>query len=468
MGRLHRVVLRKFPTSRCVNRYSTATLSSSARMMSLNARNRISLMLTAFVVGCFIFGQASHTAEKDVSYSKFQIWRITPRTKDENSNFFRAIQSYETEIWKDITTGTNTEYTFLVPPQIQTEIKRKFNVANVSYVVEISDLQTAINEENPVTANNNSWFLNSTFDNNKTAHRMDWTSYHRLDDIYGYLDYLADTYPKIVQLINIGASYENRTLYVVHISHPSSIPDTKPAIWIDAGVHAREWISPALATYIIHQLVEDPANEGLLLSADWYIMPVMNPDGYEYSHVKNRLWRKSRSETGSRKCRGVDLNRNFGFQWGDRGSYADPCAISFRGIKAFSEPESIATSNFILKKSNLIKLYLTLHSFGQAVLIPWGHSATLPSDYGDMLALAKSATSTFQHYKFKVGNVAALFYRASGNSADWAKSIGIKYCYTVELPAKGFILPASNILPVSQDFFSALDVFAAEVATLHV
>jgi hypothetical protein len=157
-----------------------------------------------------------------------------------------------------------------------------------------------------------------------------------------------------------------------------------------------------LATYIIHQLVEDPANEGLLLSADWYIMPVMNPDGmviisfiidpslnypfdskgYEYSHVKNRLWRKSRSETGSRKCRGVDLNRNFGFQvsdwrdfliyssfkknectfkfvgpqWGDRGSYADPCAISFRGIKAFSEPESIATSNFILKKSNLIKV----------------------------------------------------------------------------------------------------------------
>lgn len=65
---------------------------------------------------------------------------------------------------------------------------------------------------------------------------MDWTSYHRLDDIYGYLDYLADKYPKIVQLINIGASYENRKLYVVHISHPSSIPDTKPAIWIDAGV----------------------------------------------------------------------------------------------------------------------------------------------------------------------------------------------------------------------------------------
>ena len=90
---------------------------------------------------------------------------------------FEPFWTIETEIWKDITTGTNTEYTFLVPPQIQTEIKRKFNIANVSYVVEISDLQTAINEENPVTANNNSWFLNSTFGNIKE--RVDYISLMR-------------------------------------------------------------------------------------------------------------------------------------------------------------------------------------------------------------------------------------------------------------------------------------------------
>lgn len=65
---------------------------------------------------------------------------------------------------------------------------------------------------------------------------MDWMSYHRLDDIYGYLNYLADTYPNLVQLINIGASYENRTLYVVRISN-SSKPDTQPAVWIDGGIN---------------------------------------------------------------------------------------------------------------------------------------------------------------------------------------------------------------------------------------
>ena len=45
------------------------------------------------------------------------------------------------------------------------------------------------------------------------------------------------------------------------------------------GIHAREWISPAVATYIIQQLVEVPANSKMFFDVDWYIMPVMNPDG---------------------------------------------------------------------------------------------------------------------------------------------------------------------------------------------
>lgn len=107
---------------------------------------------------------------------------------------------------------------------------------------------------------------------------MDWDSYHRVEDIYGYLNYLADTYPRIVQLVSIGSSYEGRPLYVVRISSSSS-SGSKPAIWIDGGIHAREWISPAVATYVIQQLVEVPSNERLFANVDWYIMPVMNPDG---------------------------------------------------------------------------------------------------------------------------------------------------------------------------------------------
>jgi hypothetical protein len=64
---------------------------------------------------------------------------------------------------------------------------------------------------------------------------MNWTSYHRLADIYGYMSYLAATYPSLVSLINIGSSYEKRPLYVLRISNSSS-SGTKPAIWIDGGI----------------------------------------------------------------------------------------------------------------------------------------------------------------------------------------------------------------------------------------
>ncbi len=68
---------------------------------------------------------------------------------------------------------------------------------------------------------------------------------------------------------------------------------------------------------------ESEANSDLLTAYDFYFMPVANPDGYEYSHTRNRFWRKNRG-SGSRalsalfsSCRGVDLNRNFGFKWGE-------------------------------------------------------------------------------------------------------------------------------------------------------
>ncbi|KAI9553890.1 hypothetical protein GHT06_019160 [Daphnia sinensis] len=255
---------------------------------------------------------------------------------------------------------------------------------------------------------------------------MDWDTYHELSDIYDFLIYLNATYPKLVQLTQIGTSYEKRPLYVIRISSSSS-PGTRPAIWVDGGFHAREWISPAVATYIIQQLVEVPANAKLSSKVDWYIMPVVNPDGYEHSHTVDRLWRKTRSVTNDPECLGVDPNRNFGY-----------------------------------------KLYLTLHSYGQVALIPYGYDVVYAPDHNDLLALAKDAISKFVEYTYKVGNTGALGYIGAGGSDDWAKSIGIKYSYTFELPdtgIDGFLLPASDILPVCQDFFPALDVFAAKVAT---
>lgn len=102
---------------------------------------------------------------------------------------------------------------------------------------------------------------------------------------------------------------EGRPLKVLRIS--SSNKNNTKSIWVDGGIHAREWISPATVTYIINNFVLNYENEPQSVrDVDWYFLAVVNPDGYEYSHVRDRLWRKNRAKTGI--CAGTDLNRNFG------------------------------------------------------------------------------------------------------------------------------------------------------------
>ena len=94
---------------------------------------------------------------------------------------------------------------------------------------------------------------------------------------------MRDKYPQIVSVESIGRSSEGRNISVIKIGKPSV---GKPSILIDGGIYGREWITTAQVLYITQQLVENPSNEGMLQNVDWYIIPVANPDGYEYSHVK--------------------------------------------------------------------------------------------------------------------------------------------------------------------------------------
>ncbi|MCL4169454.1 UNVERIFIED_CONTAM: hypothetical protein GTU68_045553, partial [Idotea baltica] len=82
-----------------------------------------------------------------------------------------------------------------------------------------------------------------------------------------------------------------------------------------SGVHPREWIAPAAALYLIKKLTESAS---LTSQIDWYIMPMVNPDGYKYTWENDRFWRKTRSESGTSGCYGVDMNRNFDYHWGSK------------------------------------------------------------------------------------------------------------------------------------------------------
>jgi len=126
----------------------------------------------------------------------------------------------------------------------------------------------------------------------------------------------------------IGKSYEGRDIHVLKISKNDG--NGKPAIFFDATFHAREWITPATLTWAINEILTKPEHDSLLSKADLYFVPIVNPDGYEYTHTTNRLWRKTRNLNNGSTCIGTDPNRNMPYQFGGSGSSSSPCSDVYR------------------------------------------------------------------------------------------------------------------------------------------
>lgn len=107
-------------------------------------------------------------------------------------------------------------------------------------------------------------------------------------------------------------------------------------------------------------------------SIDWYFLPVANPDGYQYSRITDRLWTKNRYFDSQTGCYGVNLNRNYDYQWGGAGSSENPCKNLFRGPKKFSEPETKAIRTFMHNMREFLGAYVSFGAYGQAIAYPWG------------------------------------------------------------------------------------------------
>lgn len=155
------------------------------------------------------------------------------------------------------------------------------------------------------------------------------------------------------------------------------------AIFIEANIHAREWIASATVTWILNQFLysTDPEVVDIAMNVDWYIIPMTNPDGYAYTWDNNRNWRKTRSPVSS-ICYGVDPNRNFAYNWlipdefGDEGASRAPCSDTYAGRAPFTEGETIAVENFLANNSAKIDIYLAFHSYAHMMLFPFGHTRT--------------------------------------------------------------------------------------------
>lgn len=177
----------------------------------------------------------------------------------------------------------------------------------------------------------------------------------------------ADT---LFHLDSIGASIEGRPLLAVKIGAAADAPG-RPNVLFMATHHAREWASTEMAMKLI-RWIADSLPRAVLAQRDIWVIPVQNPDGYQFTFTDTRLWRKNRRLNGDGSY-GVDMNRNYPGFWGidEVGSSNLPFSEIYRGTAAASEPETQAIVAFHAAHPPVLSV--SYHTYSGLVLYPWGH-----------------------------------------------------------------------------------------------
>jgi len=255
----------------------------------------------------------------------------------------------------------------------------------------------------------------------------DWTHYHNYTEIVSTLLYLNSTYPNIVDVFSIGKSWQNQDIYCIRLTNESRT-NPKSKVFFVGYHHAREPITAELTLYFSVQAASSFGSNAtithMLNYCEIYIVVALNVDGFGL--VRDNEWQRKNAhpfdEDGDGRfdedppededgdgyiedliqwdgsqwafvrwegidndldgllnedwVGGVDLNRNYGYQWNatcDSGS-PDPQAEDFRGLYPFSEPETQAIRDFATSKD--FRYAVSFHSGANVILYPWGYTRT--------------------------------------------------------------------------------------------
>uniref|UniRef100_A0A8C6HQN6 Carboxypeptidase A1 n=1 Tax=Mus spicilegus TaxID=10103 RepID=A0A8C6HQN6_MUSSI len=338
-------------------------------------------------------------------------------------------------------------------PTIQS-VKAFLEYHDISYEIMIEDVQSLLDEEKQQMSAFQARALSTD--------AFNYATYHTLDEIYEFMDLLVTEHPQLVSKIQIGSTFEGRPINVLKFSTGGT---NRPAIWIDTGIHSREWVTQASGVWFAKKITkdygQDPTLTAILDNMDIFLEIVTNPDGFVYTHKTNRMWRKTRSRTEGSLCVGVDPNRNWDAAFGMPGASSNPCSETYRGKFPNSEVEVKSIVDFVTSHGN-IKAFISIHSYSQLLLYPYGYTSEPAPDKEELDQLAKSAVTALTSLhgtKFKYGSIIDTIYQASGSTIDWTYSQGIKYSFTFELRdtgLRGFLLPASQIIPTAEETWLAL------------
>jgi hypothetical protein len=266
--------------------------------------------------------------------------------------------------------------------------------------------------------------------------------------------------------VQIGTSRQGRPILALRVGAESQPDHSRPRVLFTALTHAREPGGMQVVLYFIDKLLagygSDPDLTYLVDHREIWFVPCVNPDGY----VINEniwlmgggfgLWRKNARDNNSdgmlQDGEGVDLNRNFGFQWGfdEQGSSSSSGSQTYRGPAAFSEPETQALRDFCVVHG--FTTANNYHTFFEGTLYPWAYSGVPSPDDAFYVRLA-DAMLRDPHYAYGIAE--ELLYPVNGDSNDWMYGEQITkpkvYALTTEVGNQddGFWPPAARILPLA-------------------
>jgi len=282
------------------------------------------------------------------------------------------------------------------------------------------------------------------------------SAYHNYSELTEEITKLTQENPTLVQMSSIAKTIEGRDLWALRIGVDQSHAHQKPAVIYMGGHHAREHLSVEmplmLAQYLIREFKNNnPRIVALLNSRDIHIIPTVNPDGMEFDITdgKYKMWRKNRARNNDGTF-GVDLNRNYGYQWGTGGSSNNPSSETYKGPQPFSEAETQAIKNYIDTHTNITVL-LSFHTYSQLILYPWGHKydgleISKDKQVHEVMAKKMAEWNGYQPQQ------SSELYIASGDTTDWSYGVHKIISFTFELdPANtgfggGGFYPGSGVI----------------------
>ena len=281
--------------------------------------------------------------------------------------------------------------------------------------------------------------------------------YRTVDETYISMNEILLDYPELVDLYDIGNSWDKITpggaagydILAIRLTNELK-PGLKPTFFLVAEIHAREYVTAETAMRYAEYLVQnygiDPDVTWLLDYFQVYIVTMTNPDGRLYAE-SGYLWRKN-THTGcvNPNSRGVDLNRNHSFKWGGAGT--DLCDETYQGNTPASEPETQAIQNYVMTlfpdqrdpgdndpaPSTTTGTFITLHSYSQLVLWPWGWTSADSPNHAQLQTLGRHLA----YYNGYTPQQSNDLYPTTGTSDDWSYgTLGIA-SYTFEMGTSFF------------------------------